>query len=342
MNVKEEEVAKVNKWLKERHSLPFVEVSSFPNYLKNNTVYYVQNNKKITFKCWMGKSLSMKTIKFSDDLSKSPLDAFKTMQKVYKQPNLYKVYLDKEKTIKNPYHLEESILFDSYWNDLLTYFDNSYADQVLEVWYYDINAAYGSILSQPLPDFKQPHRVRPEDDMFFVAFNKQGFVVDNDSEEAILWFPLMESPYIEAVKRWRKNKNLKYVYTMGTGYMSYDKTQPNRLMFNWVVYKLTKKVLAAVKGKKFVRIWVDGVYALEPLDVKVSKEIGDWSHDYQGLAQFRNVAYFRTEKKIVPNTKSATYYYNWIEKEIKPYEAKNDISNSIEEDEYKRLRSDAE
>ena len=244
---KQEDVIKMNEWLKSRNKYVFKQVDKFPAYLVNKYVYYIISSTKIQFRCWEDKKYSAKVFKLTEDVNKNPKVAFSVMQKVYKQPQLYKMYLDKDKKIRNPYQLDESVNFKSYWNPILTYFDSSKAMEKVKVWYYDINAAYGSILSGPIPDFKKPHRRRPEDDLFFVAFNSKGWVVNNDSEEAILWFPLMESPYIEAILRWRKKKSLKYIYTMGTGYMAYEKTQPCMLLFNYVVYKLSQKVANAVK-----------------------------------------------------------------------------------------------
>ena len=146
------------------------------------------------------------------------------------------------------------------------------------VYEYDINSAYASVLLNGVPlfsDLRHNDIVRPNEIGWILTEN---LALAHEGEKADFVCPLVPPPesLVKFIQKWYKlkkegDKEAKAMLNYPIGY--FQRTNP--LFRAYVVNTCNEKIINAMSED--VIMWnTDAVYSLKPLDLKIGEGIGEW------------------------------------------------------------------
>ena len=235
--------------------------------LEITTSYYTNDrNKKPLPTTWLCSLNESKITSISGQR------AYMEFQKAAKIPTL------KQMGIENILH--KSSVTGSYLQSATPLIGSKtmFLSEYSNVYEYDRNSAYSSVLLEGVPLFSQIdyNRVVREREIGFML--DENLCLCHEGEIAEVIFPLVPCP-IEIqnyIQKWYNLKkegdpNAKCMLNFPIGY--YQRTNP---FFRAYVVNRCNEIIRNLIGEHIITWNTDAVYSLIPLDLKVGEEIGEW------------------------------------------------------------------
>lgn len=228
--------------------------------------------------------------------SNSGLKCFAEFSKYWKLP---KASTYKEKSVDRMFDFETGKYACSASPTLG--FNTAYENQVIEdVWEYDLNSAYSSILIDKMPDLYHPlfirdHKVKKG----YVGFliNEQLTLVE-EGGHADVTFPLIKSPekLVEFCMKWFNKKKsstgiekleAKAMLNLPIGYCQ----RFNPFLRSYIVHKCNLRILDLIDDNTL--FWnTDAIFSkVRRTDLKIGKNIGEFDEIHYNRVQYRGNTY---------------------------------------------------
>lgn len=187
-------------------------------------------------------------------------------------------------------------------------YNKMYDNTEHKVYVYDLNSAYANILKDKIIDTYHWRNYCK------VGENEIGFLMDDDltlvypGNYADRVYPLIDSPFKEYVTKYY---NIKRRAPKGSRERSEAKAYLNYLVGCWqnhnpflrayVVNSCNKIINDLLKkyGNKICMWNTDAIYSVEPLDLEIGNEIGQFKIEYEGLFRQKGNTYQKVDKEEV-------------------------------------------
>ena len=162
-----------------------------------------------------------------------------------------------------------------------------YAKKKLKVWSYDVNSSFGYAMLQPMPNTRVAPRYKDTVKEGEMGFYIQGFCTTEVGAPADIIFPLMESPFIDYIKKYydiKKNApkgsvertEAKYKLNIPTGCI-----QRHNIFIRNAILHYANRYIKKYIDENTVYCNVDSIYSLVPRDdLPIGNEIGEFKLEH--------------------------------------------------------------
>lgn len=223
--------------------------------------------------------------------------AFATVSKYYKIPR-YRTLTTKDESYPGMHH--SLIVFSA---KPFVWFNPDYNESRNHVYYYDLNSAYGYIMA----NYKFPNTaIDPVQK--FVEDGEIGFDADGElvpkGEFGLYVFPEMETPFKKFAEHWYKKKrdakNLsdknkaKNILCYSVGYMQLV----NPFLRSFIINSCNELIKSLMNPKRTLYCNTDCIVSLDPLPLKIGKELGEWKFRECEFAYFNTVYQINKERPV--------------------------------------------